>query len=199
MYQLHFPHDARHPLHLTLRVQRGLPSLRRQVVFVALRRALVKASHEGFRIVHFSVQLDHVHLMIEARDKAALSSGTAGLSIRIARAANKCLGRRGRFWADRYHARALRKPREVRNAMVYVLANWRKHVPRSQGLDSRSSAWWFTGWATPPPGPPPLGWEDGEPAPVHLPQTWLARVGWQRGGLVRSGERPQSAGKKRLS
>jgi putative transposase len=186
-------HDSHHPLHVTLRVRRGLPSLRRQMVFVAVRSALGRATREGFRIVHFSVQVDHVHLMIEARNKHSLSSGTAGLSIRIARAANACLGRHGRFWADRYHAHALRKPREVRNAIVYVLTNWRKHVPGSQGLDSRSSAWWFTGWATPPRGPPPLGWNDDQPAPVHLAATWLGRSGWQRWGLVEVDERPRSA------
>ena len=100
------------------------------MVFVALRRALVKASHQGFRVVHFSVQFDHVHLMVEKRATRTRSrAAPPALDSPIARAADRCFGRRRRFWADRYHARALRKPREVRDAMVYVFANWHRHVP----------------------------------------------------------------------
>ncbi len=186
-------HDRQHPLHVTLRVRRGLPSLRTQTVFFAIRGALGKASRAAFRIVHFSVQIDHVHLIIEAKDKAALSSGAAGLSIRVARAANWALRRRGRFWSDRYHARPLRSPREVRNAVVYVITNWRKHVQRSSGLDPCSSAWWFTGWSVPPRGPPSPGWTEDEPVPVRLARTWLGRVGWRKRGLVRLDERPRSS------
>ncbi len=62
------------------------------------------------------------------------------------REVNRALGRTGKVWADRYHARALTKPREVRNALVYVLNNVKKHRPGFRGLDVCSSAPWFTGW-----------------------------------------------------
>ncbi|HEY3592597.1 MAG TPA: hypothetical protein VGL13_01945 [Polyangiaceae bacterium] len=92
-------------------------------------------------MVHFSVQLDHVHLIVEAHDKRTLSSGVRGLSISIARRVNGLVNRRGRVWADRWHGRALDSPRAVRNALGYVLANFRKHRPASQALfDAYSSA-----------------------------------------------------------
>ena len=59
--------------------------------------------------------------------------GIRGLAIRIARAVNRAWLRRGRVWGDRYHAHSLRSPREVRNALVYVLQNFRKHFAQWSG------------------------------------------------------------------
>lgn len=185
-------------MHVTMRVARRLPSLRKQPIFVAIRRAIGKTWREWFRVVHFSVQTDHIHLIAEGRDKVALSRGMAGLSIRLARAVNRAAGRKGSVFADRYHARAMGSPREVRHGLVYVLLNRRKHTlpdssrksPAEEGIDPLSSGYWFDGWKTPPRGTGPPGWERDEAVPVQPPQTWLARMGWRRHGLVASHERP---------
>jgi len=84
-------------------------------------------SRIGFRLVHYSVQAHHVHLIVEAQDREALARGLRGLSIRLARQLNKVLGRRGRLFVDRYYARALSTPREVRNGLRYVLLNTTRH------------------------------------------------------------------------
>jgi len=184
-------HNFRHPVHVTLRVRRGLPSFRRQVVFLEIRNGIAEASRRGFRVVHFSVQQDHIHLVVEAPDKVRLSRGTAGLEIRIARAVNRTIGRKGRVFAERYHARALKTPREVRHGIVYVLQNWQKHHPQAGGVDRCSSGWWFTGWKVPPSLGPPA-WKDSDPAPVALPRTWLGARGWRQRGLIGSHEGPKS-------
>jgi hypothetical protein len=119
-----------------------------------LTSALGAASRTWFRLLHFSVQSNHVHLLVEARDKAHLTKGMRGLAIRTALAVNRALDRRGRVWCDRYHARALKTPREVRHGLVYVLANWKKHTP-ARGFDPCSSPWWFDGWKVPPSSGPP--------------------------------------------
>ncbi len=137
-------HDARHPAHLTLRATRGVPNLRTARVVPALREALRLAQRETFRICHFSVQSNHIHLLVEAKSREALSRGIQGLAIRLARAINRALRRSGKVWADRYHRRDLATPREVRNALVYVLNNVKKHRPGFAGLDPCSSAAWFT-------------------------------------------------------
>src|SRR5262245_1640619 len=124
-------HFARHPVHVTLRS--AFRPLRSQHVFPTLRIAFARANRrdpERFRIVHFSVQYDHVHLLVEARDKAALSAGVRSISIRIARYVNELLGRKGRLWADRWFGRDLTTERAVRVALVYVLANFRKHAKK---------------------------------------------------------------------
>jgi len=179
-------HAAAHPVHATLRTTRAFRCLRAGRVFPAVRRALAVASYEGFRIIHFSVQDDHLHLLVEAENRAHLSSGLRGLAIRIARAVNRVLGRKGPVWGDRYHARALTTPREVRHGLIYVLMNRNKHDPRTTGLDPCSSARWFEGWREPPVSEP-----EGS-APVVRPRTWLAAVGWRRYGLIGVGERPRS-------
>jgi REP element-mobilizing transposase RayT len=179
----------RHPVHVTLRARRQLPSLREQVLFLAVRRAIAKASREWFRVLHFSVQRDHVHLMVEARDKVSLGRGTAGLAIRAARELNRILNKRGAIWGDRYHARALNTPREVRRGLVYVLMNWKKHTPSACGFDACSSAWWFDGWTKPPSSRPP-GWREIG-APVAAPREWLSTTGWKLHGLVAPNEQPK--------
>ncbi len=177
-------HDARCPAHVTLRAARGVPSLRGVRVFGAVRAALAAGSGSAFRVLHFSVQADHVHLLVEADGTRAFVRGCQGLAIRVAKAVNRTLGRAGAVWGDRYHARRLTTPRAFRNCLVYVLQNWRKHLPGVRGLDSRSSAAWFGGWRT--AGSPPQG-----PPPVATPRTWLARVGWLRHGRLDTDEAPR--------
>ena len=203
-------HRAGEPVHVTLRAR--VATLRSQFVFPTVRLALMRAARrapERFRLVHYSVQRDHLHLVVEARDSRALSSGVRGLAIRIARYVNDLLGRRGALWADRWHGRALRTPREVRNALVYVLANFRKHARHvvRKGLDPYSSAPWFDGWSEWRPGsgvPPPLAepmaatgasngalsWEEAEVRRVSESRTWLGTRGWKRHGLLRLAEAP---------
>ena len=176
-------HNARHPVHVTLRASHVLPSLRTELLFPAIHRGLAQASRNGLRVLQFSVQRDHIHLLVEAPDGRALSRGLQGLAIRIAKGVNRILGRRGRVWADRFHARALRTPREVRNALIYVLQNWRKHTRGARGLDWRSSAIWFTGWRT------PIALMTGT-SPVVAPRSWLAAIGWRRLGLIHPDEGP---------
>jgi len=177
-------HDRRCPVHVTLRACETLPSLRRDDVFAAARAAFAKTSKGRFRLVHYSVQRDHVHLLVEGDSLRDLRRGIQGLAIRVAKAINRALGRRGKVWWDRYHARTLATPREVRHALVYVLQNWKKHLRGVRGLDPQSSAAWFTGWRVStriPAGRPP----------VARARTWLASVGWRRHGLLGIDEAPR--------
>jgi putative transposase len=194
MHRSRAAHDPRFPVHVTLRACAGLPSLRAAAVFVAIRHSFGATSSETFRLLHFSVQGDHLHLLVEADGCSGLRRGVQGLPIRVAKAINRVLRGRGRVWGDRYHARALATPREVRHALVYVLANWRKHVPGARGLDPRSSAAWFTGWRS-------VVASLAGGAPVVGARTWLGRVGWRRHGLVDVDEGPRCSrrGRRRVS
>jgi len=177
-------HDARHPALVTLRARAGIDWLRTRGAYRALEAALAAASSETFRVVHFSVQTDHLHLIVEADSADALSRGMRGLVIRCALAVNRAVGRRGAVWGDRYHASALGTPRMVRNALVYVLANARKHLRVRAGLDPCSSARFFDGFGDKTVAAPPnntLTW---------APRTWLLRVCWRRHGLIGSDEAP---------
>jgi REP element-mobilizing transposase RayT len=191
--------SRQHPVHVTLRVRRGISSLRERALFSSVRHALNGGKDRfGFALVQFSVQSDHLHLIAEARDRRALSRGLQGLSIRVARAVNRRLDRAGGVFADRYHARALKTPRAVRLALRYVLLNVRKHM-RGPGwpadvppgfVDRCSSAPWFAGFTR--PSELAFGaraaraeWAraSGSSDPPVMPaQSWLLRAGQQRAG-----------------
>jgi len=195
------PLATRYPAHVTLRTLPGAPNLRREAAYAAVERALgaIRDERADFRVVHFSVQTNHLHLLAEASGAEALSRGMQGLAIRIARGVNRAAGRSGKLWADRFHARVLRSPREVRLAVCYVLQNTRRHATTERELvdpswiDPRSSGPWFDGWRSLPHGfDPPLG-----PPPTSPSQTWLLSRGWRRGGLIRVDEVPPAAFRER--
>ena len=183
------PHVAREPLHLTWRAVPGLPSLRGMGVVPEIVAAIGAARCvTSFRVLHFSIQDDHLHLIVEAQDAASLRAGAQGLGVRLGRAINRAFGRRGRVLADRHYLRRLRTPREVRFALAYVVHNFKKHQPYAPGLlDPCSSAAWFDGFRE----QPALDHEGA--APVQGARTWLARIGWRRAGLVSVHERPRGS------
>jgi putative transposase len=195
-------HDPTHPAHITWRAASTAPDLRAQTPFRAVKGCLVRLARRGpLRVVHFSVQRDHVHLIVEAPPGTELARGLQGLASSIARAVNRVVGRRGRLWRDRYHRRDLTSPRQTRNAIVYVLMNFRKHRPEDalttlHLLDSRSSAAWFDGWDS---RAGPLldalrGRVKAERCPTSSASTWLGASGWRRYGVIRPDETPAGLG-----
>jgi REP element-mobilizing transposase RayT len=169
---------ARHPVHVTMRVAEGLPSLRGKGAFRVVRECLrVAKARLGARVVHFSVMGNHVHLIVEAAGKRVLARAMQGLKIRVAKGLNRTWGRGGTVFAERYHAHVLKTPAEVRNALCYVLNNARKHRLRLAGdLDPCASGAWFDGWKGRRTSPVQV---DDE-APVAAPHTWLVLEGWRR-------------------
>jgi REP element-mobilizing transposase RayT len=186
-------HDARHPVHVTIRVVGNVGGLRCRDLYLALREAtIVTARREDFRIIHMSVQRDHVHLIVEADSKTALSKGIKGFSISAARQINKAITARGgdrrtgRVISDRFHARPLTNPRVVRNTIAYTLNNFRHHredqvtFARTWRVDPFSSGPVFTGWKELEDSP--VLWPlraSYDPLLVRRPQTWLLRT-WDR-------------------
>src|SRR3954467_9642379 len=201
-------HDARHPVHIVLRVVKAVGSLRRGRMYRAIRAATrTVARREGFRIVHLSVQRTHVHLLVEAKGKAALSSGMQGFQISAAKHLNAAISqgrpgprRRGTVFPDRYHAVVIDSPRQARHALSYVINNWRKHeedrgeVTRRWEVDWYSSGAMFPDWKERGSegfslrGPPEL-----PPMVVGAPRTWLLREGWKRHGAISCREVPSVA------
>lgn len=176
------------PVHVTLRLSEGLPSLRRPATYRVVVAAMGGGCERlGMRLVHWSVLGNHLHLMVEARDRRALTRGMQGLAVRLARALNRWWGRRGRVFADRYHGRALRSPREVRAALFYVLQNARRHGISTAGADPFSSGPWFDGWRG---GEGECRGVVERPSWVRSARTWLLSRGWRRLGLLDVTGRP---------
>ena len=176
-------HAARDPLHVTVRLRDGLPSLREKAARHRILSAFAAGRERfGFRLTQYSLQSNHLHLIAEAQDRRALSRGMQGLLVRLAQALNRLWKRAGSVFADRFHARALRTPREVRAALLYVLQNARHHGWKLRGIDPCSSGPWFDGWnrqTAIAPDPP-----------VTRARTWLLCAGWRRHGLIGIEESP---------
>lgn len=159
------PGVSRHrPHHITVRTSRGTWNLRSQRCYCPIAAALAEVrKREGFRVVHFSVHHNHVHLIVEADDRRAMSGGMRALLIRVARSLNALMGARGMRFEDRYHEHVLRSPRETRNALLYVIGNRAVHLAR-WGKQPRVDVDEFSSLAS--------------EELVHRPACWLLREGW---------------------
>ena len=201
-------HAERCPVHVTMRRVAMAPSFRSERVSNAIMHQLARAGRagSGIRVVHFSIQDDHLHLMLEGTNAQDLSRQAQKLFSRIALAVNAVVGRRGSLFRDRHHRHELKTPTEVRRALVYILFNSRKHAGAdsvgnpSSGIfrwfDPLTSAAWFDAWSadsSPPPEAAPRVRERFGPSdPVTKPRSWLAHRGWQRaGGPIRFDELPR--------
>ena len=184
--------NHREPLHVTMRVNKDVPNLRTGRFIRAFRQTLAFCSaRAGFRVVHYSVQSNHVHCLIEADNADTLGRGMKSFGSRFAKVVNRVFGRSGKVLDGRYHLRRLKTPKEVRNALAYVLLNARKHyfqrnrrTPAAAKVDTLSSGVWFDGWKDVVPDPPDRFRE------VAAPRTWLLTSGWRRHHLIRVDELP---------
>ena len=189
------------PLHVVLRVAKAVKNLRKRDMYRALREStIVVAKHEDVRIVHVSIQRNHVHLLVEADSKTALAKGMKAFQVSAAKKINRLLPRvdgrrrRGAVFPDRYHMEAITNRRQARHALAYVLNNWRKHgehrAPELRGfrVDPFSTAVLFQDWKggalrwTYPP--------EYEPLVVWPARSWLLTTGWRTYGLIGVSEVP---------
>jgi putative transposase len=189
-------------------------SLRKRFMYRALREATIACALRelayddvkgAFRIVHISIQRTHVHLIVEADNKLALSRGMQSFQISAAKHINReysvkaklALRRRGNVFVDRYHAEVIKTPMQARRTLAYVLNNWRKHREDRDGegarwnVDPYSSGVLFLGWKQREDAEVLWKWPGlYEPLVVYLPKTWLLSQGWLRHGRVPFDEVP---------
>ena len=183
--------DARHPVLVTMKLCDKLPDMRSvaaaEVIIDRMRAAKERDARreQTLRVVHLAILGNHLHLIVEADEQDVLSRCVGGLAIRIARGLNKHWGRKGKVWKERFHSRALTCPRMVRNAMVYVFRNAKKHgIVQGETLDGLSTAPQFLeahgNWRR-PQGSRIL---DLIEQAVCSPLSWFLRAGWRRAGPI---------------
>ena len=208
--------EARWPVHVVLRVHPDFENMRRRHFYQALREATIAVAlrelafdaNNTFRIVHISIQRNHVHMLVEAANKSALSRGMQSFQISAAKHVNRVYSehaglerrRRGSVFPDRFHQEIIKSPRQARRALAYVLNNWRKHRedrPRwaqSWKVDPFSTGVLFPAWKERADDVTHFRWPTTyEPLVVYVPQTWLLRLGWQKHGLISFHEVPSSS------
>lgn len=194
------------PLHITLRLAPGRPSLRRQSLLEVFAIAVAEAKKFGLRINQFSFLGNHFHLIAEADNNRALRQGMQCLTIRIAKHLKKfgflkpgspepLATKPKNLFLGRYHLQVLKTPLAVKNALRYVLVNEAKHAGRMKSqapgkdlLSIYSSGFCFKNWRQ-------LGWSVRQDETLKYaarwqsiaplanwlapPKSWLGREGWQ--------------------
>jgi REP element-mobilizing transposase RayT len=165
----------RRPVFVTQRIAEDCPSLRREEVRALFRALVQRLACAELAVVHWSLQSNHVHLVVEAEDSRVLARKLGGFLGELAKRLNRLWKRKGQVFPDRFDARVLDTPRAVRTALAYTLGNGRKHGAwRGRGPDRFSSGDEFDGW------------KDWVAQSSEGPKaaTWLLKVGWRRHGLV---------------
>jgi REP element-mobilizing transposase RayT len=168
------------PVHVTMRGQPWICGLRSDLVYRVLHAVLaLYKDRPSFRVIHISIQDNHLHLLVEASNDHALDRGMRSFAINAARAIHAAFGTEGRVFF-RYFSTVIKTRRYARNVIAYVLGNWRRHRQDFANgrlldalLDRYSSAVSFPGWSIRfaiPQGYAPL--------PVSQPSTELLRTGW---------------------
>ena len=214
------PHKRRpelkpyHAVHAVLRVIAEVGNMRTRDMYKALREATITVAkrelHDklngAFRIVHLSLQRDHVHLIVEADHKLALSRGMQSFQISAAKHINRMVSkrrgvrRRGTVFPDRFHQEIIKTPSHAHRTLRYVLNNWRKHredrgaLERRWNVDPFSTGVLFDGWKERADEHLLWRWrETYQPMVVYLARTWLLREGWRRHGLIGFHDVPRSS------
>lgn len=183
--------SSKDPVHVTVKFVKGLKSLRTRVGYRLLREASFRAQLKGLKIVQFSLQKDHIHLLVEAENNKVLAKGMQAFCVSFAKRFNHFLGRTGQVFFDRYHMHILKTLREVKHALKYVLFNSSKHKNCDQFVDLYSSAPHFFLWKELVGRPlkmkssmSPKYWQDMDLMLSEMlcqPSTWKLRYGWMRG------------------
>lgn len=177
------------PVHVSIRLKDGTLKLRMKRIYRIVREALWAAAQKiRFRLIEYSVQDNHLHLICEADDTYALSRAMRSLSIRIAKRLNQAMGTRGERIPQRYFMRVLKTANEVRIALQYVLNNYRRHAAQRNvvcergWVDPFSSGVWFGYWS-PPPAPARDPCEE-VPRPTVEPKSDVLSILWMAYGLI---------------
>ena len=167
------------PLHITIKLVKGLPSLRRNAEHGVVRGALADSRERyGMRLVHFTIQRDHLHLIVEAPNREAVTRGMQSFLVRLTKRLNKLWNRSGAILRERYHDEVIKTPKQMRNVLRYVLQNHRHHgIATPFPVDPLSSAFAFDGWKDAP-------FPRASLPTVVTPSGWLLTTGWQKHGLL---------------
>lgn len=114
--------NSKKPMHVNFKYR---VHVKNKEVLRILKRAIFNSGIKGLRILHYSIQSNHMHFIVEADNNRILESGMRSLTVTIAKGLKE-----GKVQLERYHLHVLKSIRETRNAIHYVLFNEQKHSRR---------------------------------------------------------------------
>jgi hypothetical protein len=126
------------PLHLTVKLNQA--HIQNKIILKGLRHAIMRARLQGLRIIHYSLEHNHLHLYAECSDNIILGKAMKALGVSFVKKINSYFSRKGSCYKTRYHLRILRSAREVKNVLNYILKNGIKHKRTTSLIDPYNSA-----------------------------------------------------------
>jgi len=113
----------------------------------------------GHRVHAYALMPDHVHLVVTPRESSNVSQIMHGLKLHTAREIGVLLGSKGGIWQARFYEQALRTPKDVEEAILYVHDN-----PIKAGLADRPEDYDWSSYRA---------CISGEPTPIDVdPLVW---------------------------
>lgn len=126
------------PLHLTVKLIRA--DIQNKSILKALRHAILRGRLQGLKIIHYSLEHDHIHLYAESENNEVLSKAMKAFGVSLVKKMNRHFRAQGPCYKTRYHLRVLRSASEVKNVINYILKNGIKHRRTKSIIDSYNSA-----------------------------------------------------------
>lgn len=174
--------DAKKPLQITVKLVAGLPNLRSRQMHEAFQNALVKAKAHGLRVIHYTLESNHIHLFVECEGNGVLGAAMKSFGSSFGKAVRRIAGGRGAVFVGRFHLSVLVNPTKVRNSLKYVLLNRFKHEKSHVDDNAYSSGKYFTKWPELLNRRRSRAWPEFVELPDYLsePKSWLASRGWMK-------------------
>lgn len=125
--------------HLTIKVKSNKADIQNKKILKALHHAIFRGRLKGLKIVHYTLEFNHVHLLVEASCNRVMHSGMQALGISLAKAINRFKSLKGSVYKHRYHYRQISSPRDLKNVLHYIFHNGIKHKRTRHVLDLYNS------------------------------------------------------------
>lgn len=126
-------------LHLTIKVRENKADIKSIKLLKALHHAIKRARLMKLKIIHYTLEYNHVHLLVEADTHHALHRGMQAFGISFSKAINKTKRLKGTVYKHRYHFRQICSSRELKNVLHYIFHNGIKHGRTSSLIDPFNS------------------------------------------------------------
>jgi REP element-mobilizing transposase RayT len=130
---------ARTPVHINFKV---LTYIQNKPCLEILHIAITKAQTHGLYIIYFALQSNHIHFIAETKDNQTLTKGMRSLTICFAKRIQQLKKVNEPIQIERYHLHVLKNPKEVENALNYVIYNEVHHTGRDaqRGFSAKVSS-----------------------------------------------------------
>ncbi len=127
-------------LHLTIKVRENKADIKTKLILKALHHAIKRARLKRLRVIHYTLEYNHLHLLVECDNHKRLGKGMQAFGISIAKAINRIKLLKGAVYKHRYHLRKITSGRDLKNVLHYIFNNGIKHKRATSIIDPYNSS-----------------------------------------------------------